>query len=73
MTLARTLALLAAAAALAGCIRTQAGGDGVFEPTRVEPPPSERGSGLGRGAAEEATPSADQGRSPGRRLAVPSR
>ena len=75
MTLPRLLALFVLTAAVSGCIRTQPGSDGVFEPTRVQPPPSERGSGLGQGTAPVAdeAPQAAKGRSTRGTLSVPSR
>ena len=75
MTLPRLLAIFVLAAAVSGCIRTQPGSDGVFEPTRVQPPPSERGSGLDQGTApvaEEAAAAAKGRRARGA-LSVPSR
>ena len=61
------LMLLLASAMLTGCIGLKSGGEGVFEPTTMQPPPSERGGG----AAPVSTPS---GRAAERRgLSIPNR
>lgn len=74
MTLARLFAFSLFAASLAGCqgLGLKSGGEGVFEPTAVQPPPSERGSGLRTVDADAtAMPAAEAARP--RSLAVPAR
>ena len=73
MTLARVLAFSLFAASLAGCqgLGLKTGGEGVFEPTAMQPPPSERGSGLR--SAESDTPATPADTARPRTLAVPAR
>lgn len=71
MTTLRLLMLSALTAALAGCIGLKTGGEGVFPPTAVQPPPSERGAGS-RMADTEIAPAPSAEARP-RSLAVPSR
>jgi hypothetical protein len=66
------LALLTAAG-LGGC-NNKVSSDGVLERAAVQPPPSERNSGLGTTAPAPTTPAADDDAPRGRRgLSVPAR
>jgi hypothetical protein len=73
MTPARLFAFSLLAASLAGCqgLGLKSGGEGVFEPTAMQPPPSERGAGLR--STESDTPETPASTARPRTLAVPAR